>query len=383
MSGRKEHRGVWVPPEVFILQEAGELNAVDILLFALINALSQNEKGCYASNEYLANRMGKSASTISRGIARLKGLGLVRETLFNGRVRYLQTTPKPPKKDDGAYAKMPRQHTQKCVPESITFGNTTMSAPKNGADGVGFGVAKIKPSNATEFDHIAAQTLLDATRKYLGPTHPNVKRAKVLSWAHQFCHLRKIDEVPKHKIDKVLGWYVRHMGEEFVPQAFSGETFRRKFHAISNARERDMHVDVITPEAEAIAERLARLNWPKGAASLAPAAITLSLSNYHGWRRALVAYGQIIGDLDIPQRYKRYVNHLCQIAPPADHFIYAWFCQIHKDVCGWDDWDGTFKAFVFRADSKKFCALGKAWTQGYGLKPDAWDELMDELKAYL
>jgi len=95
-------KGVWIPGEVAFNPE---LPYSDKFLFFWINSLD-NERGCFASNDYLGRLMGIKPKSISRSITRLKNLGYITQINFDGRKRILKINPD--------YAKMWRQTTQKC-----------------------------------------------------------------------------------------------------------------------------------------------------------------------------------------------------------------------------------------------------------------------------
>lgn len=48
-------------------------------------------------------------------------------------------------------------------------------------------------------------------------------------WASQFRLLREKDCVPKEDIKAAVFWYANHIGDEHIPEAFSGSTFRAKY----------------------------------------------------------------------------------------------------------------------------------------------------------
>ncbi|MBR4555789.1 MAG: helix-turn-helix domain-containing protein [Ruminococcus sp.] len=79
--------GLWIPREI---REDGRLNMTEKCLLAQITALD-NEDGCFASNAYLSETMGCSVSTVTNGIRKLKSLGLIEVTNFDGRTRTLRT----------------------------------------------------------------------------------------------------------------------------------------------------------------------------------------------------------------------------------------------------------------------------------------------------
>lgn len=57
-------------------------------------------------------------------------------------------------------------------------------------------------------------------------------------WPTHFRKLNEIDQVPIPRIWEVLRWYGDHIGEEFVPECFSAESFRTKFNKLESAMTR-------------------------------------------------------------------------------------------------------------------------------------------------
>ena len=66
------------------------------------------------------------------------------------------------------------------------------------------------------------------------------KNSSVYSWAKSFELLHKKDKVKIKRINEVLNWYADAIGEKYVPQAFSGDTFRRKFINLEQAMQRSL-----------------------------------------------------------------------------------------------------------------------------------------------
>jgi len=88
---KREFRGVWIPVEICQLVVEGEITAHQAFLAATIDSLVSEDRGCYASNEYLAQCTGSTAKAVSNAISHLKKKGLVWQTGFDGRTRYLET----------------------------------------------------------------------------------------------------------------------------------------------------------------------------------------------------------------------------------------------------------------------------------------------------
>ncbi|MCG6149668.1 helix-turn-helix domain-containing protein [Leptospira levettii] len=83
----KERTGVWVAQWIYDLDLNPNPN--QIRLYAEIVSLHAKD-GCYASNEYFANILHLKADTISRLVSQLKRKGLLVQTRFDGRKRFLK-----------------------------------------------------------------------------------------------------------------------------------------------------------------------------------------------------------------------------------------------------------------------------------------------------
>ena len=81
----KERTGVWVAQWIYDL----DLNPNQIRLYAEIVSLDAKD-GCYASNEYFAKILHLKQDTISRLVSQLKEKGLLIQTRFDGRKRFLK-----------------------------------------------------------------------------------------------------------------------------------------------------------------------------------------------------------------------------------------------------------------------------------------------------
>ena len=99
----KEYTGVWIPADVM---ECEELSPMEKILYGEIAGFRE----CYASNAWLANRIGRSERSTIRLLAHLIELGFVRRCGFNGRFRLIQVCrnchSRPDKNDTPAMTKM-------------------------------------------------------------------------------------------------------------------------------------------------------------------------------------------------------------------------------------------------------------------------------------
>lgn len=80
---KKEYTGVWIPKDVM---ESDELSPLDKLVYGEIACFEE----CYASNAWLAKRIGRSEMTARRSISKLIELGFIENIGNNGRFRLIR-----------------------------------------------------------------------------------------------------------------------------------------------------------------------------------------------------------------------------------------------------------------------------------------------------
>ena len=117
MNDNRDFKGVWIPKEVWL---DTRLNALDKVILMEIDSLDQGEKGCYASNEHLAEFCQCSKTKVSTAISKLIECGYVYIQNFDGRKRELKSR----------VSNFERQSLKKCnadiqnLKESNTYRNT-------------------------------------------------------------------------------------------------------------------------------------------------------------------------------------------------------------------------------------------------------------------
>lgn len=84
---KREFKGIWFPASVWL---DSNLTAIEKFILMEIDSLD-GEKGCYASNKYLAEFCRCGESTVSRAVTRLSELGYIRIASFDGRKRTLHS----------------------------------------------------------------------------------------------------------------------------------------------------------------------------------------------------------------------------------------------------------------------------------------------------
>ena len=117
MNDNRDFKGIWIPKEVWL---DTRLNALDKVILMEIDSLDQGEKGCYASNEHLAEFCQCSKTKVSTAISKLIECGYLYIQNFDGRKRELKSR----------VSNFERQNIKKCnadiqnLKESNTYRNT-------------------------------------------------------------------------------------------------------------------------------------------------------------------------------------------------------------------------------------------------------------------
>lgn len=84
----RDFKGIWIPAEVWLDER---LNPLEKVILMEIDSLDCGDKGCYASNEHIAEFCKCSESKVAHTVTRLIELGYVSRESFDGRQRILQS----------------------------------------------------------------------------------------------------------------------------------------------------------------------------------------------------------------------------------------------------------------------------------------------------
>lgn len=84
----RDFKGVWIPKHIWLNEE---LSMLDKVLLVEIDSLDNSERGCFASNKYLADFCQCSESAVSKSISKLIKMGLLSIKNFDGRKRELKS----------------------------------------------------------------------------------------------------------------------------------------------------------------------------------------------------------------------------------------------------------------------------------------------------
>jgi hypothetical protein len=143
MKENRDFKGVWIPKEVWLNKD---LSIIEKCLLVEIDSLDNGEKGCFASNEYLATFFNLSESRMANIISDLKKRGFINQIYFDGRLRGLRIV-----KSEVWFTENNKADSVKTVKQSTRKReyNNTMNKTTNNTD------YNIKnPSDFTAFEKI-------------------------------------------------------------------------------------------------------------------------------------------------------------------------------------------------------------------------------------
>jgi len=87
MKENRDFKGVWIPKEIWLNTD---LSIIEKVLLVEIDSLDNSEKGCFASNEYLASFVQLSEGRVANIISDLKKRKFIIQLFFDGRNRGLR-----------------------------------------------------------------------------------------------------------------------------------------------------------------------------------------------------------------------------------------------------------------------------------------------------
>lgn len=122
-DNERDFKGVWIPKTVWL---DTRLNALDKIILTEIDSLDMGDKGCYASNKYIAEFCQCSETKVSTAISKLIKYGYLYVKSFDGRQRVLKSS----------LSNFERQDIKKCeadsqkVKESNTYSKTNNNTEK-------------------------------------------------------------------------------------------------------------------------------------------------------------------------------------------------------------------------------------------------------------
>lgn len=87
-ENQRDFKGVWIPKAVWL---DNRLTALDKVILTEIDSLDQGERGCFASNQHIADFCQCSITKVSTSISKLIDLGYLYVQNYDGRYRELKS----------------------------------------------------------------------------------------------------------------------------------------------------------------------------------------------------------------------------------------------------------------------------------------------------
>lgn len=352
-----------------------KLNGTEIAIYMLVQALNHPTKGCWASNKTLAGFLGISDRAVQYGLAKLLHLDCIRSS---GSTCDRMLRPNTQIDDDNSRsrASLPvgPTHEAELRTKKKKYLNNNKSADADG-DGSMFlpelstpATAKLVPTGQDKDNADRLYQAVFAAGKVVN------RRWSKLDWAKQFTLLRI--GCAGADCSENLEWYCAHIGDQYVPQAWSAKSFRLKYPAIICAHERWLKKNPtveITDHAKQVFGYIKRLNWPKGSAANLPAAIQLSLDNYRKFIRPIHLLSEGKGP------FRLLSKGIIHRWGEARHVVQKHFENVWRGVKKWEAWSGDIFRYVWSPaeDSVRQIGLGLAVKWG---KQNQWDELLKEIE---
>jgi len=259
MTEQYEHHqpqniGWFIPRDITEFLETREMTCVDVVLWAMLHSFSKKEEGCFASNAWLAERIGVSVRRVEQIVSKLKKLGVIKATKKGSRRRLhtccdVITKFETPQSNGRARNGARNNRTNApviIVPHtSISTNNTIIrSCARNDSS---------KISGLDVYSEKCAKLLntsLHRKNKIMG-------KSSIKTWTSQFQKMLSNSWDDRKRIKKVLVWYCENIGKQYIPTAYSAKAFIEKFIKIEDAMHRNSDgVDVREVKEEDLLQEL-------------------------------------------------------------------------------------------------------------------------------
>jgi len=243
-----EFQGTFCTAEIFYMVEDSVITRNEAWLLLTIDSLCNRKTGedCFASNEWLANRCGITARNVQKALVNLKELGLVEQTKFDGRKRWMKTHIRTYSRD--VVADIPNMSATTSIkgskdPKKIkrTQGVAATRTPPGGLLGDSLGLVDEEGTPKTHQPSLPIQWSKEF-KEGLRACRPSALIGNNWSDNKQAEHFRLLmekDEVLPSRIDVVLQWFIDHNmgkgGQDGLPShCKSPALFRKCFSWISD-----------------------------------------------------------------------------------------------------------------------------------------------------
>jgi hypothetical protein len=134
MKENRDFKGVWIPKEIWLNTD---LSIIEKVLLVEIDSLDNSDRGCFASNEYLAKFVQLSEGRVANIISDLKKRKFIIQVFFDGRNRGLRISKSESSFNENVKAestktgKQPTRKREHNNTENKTSNNTTDKGCEN------------------------------------------------------------------------------------------------------------------------------------------------------------------------------------------------------------------------------------------------------------
>jgi len=188
--------GIFIPVEVL---EIEDLTPLEQILLSWIDALYDKEKGgCFASNQYLAQRLKVKENTIAKCMVNLRKKNLIEDISFDGRKRVVKSLVHKYVHESQSKAgleKNPTQTVKKIQPSHYIESKDERKEEESAPD-----VAIPFPFSSLPKE--LSQSLLKNIRCML----PSFKEPNLKEWELQIDRMIRIDNRTPEEIKKIIDW---------------------------------------------------------------------------------------------------------------------------------------------------------------------------------
>lgn len=231
-------RGWYFPIALIKLYEAGHVNDAELMLLGKINSLCHPEKGCWATNQYLAEWWERDSTWVSATITKFRKLGLVKLQIEDGNRRTIFVTFQgdlPTEK-----TRSPHRENSVAPPRKLGGQQSNTNQYTNESTGVGTPGAFLlhdEPEDKTPEARLCRRFLkrvVEKHRLHVGKKAPNMRQWKAA--ARQLLEQFNNDY---ERIKATIDWYGVHFRDEWVITCHAMTTFAANFIRIQKAMRRD------------------------------------------------------------------------------------------------------------------------------------------------
>jgi len=208
------------------------------------------------------------------------------------------------------------------------------------------------------------------------------RRINRLSWAKQFTTLRT--DYPPKKIQKLLKFYCAHIGQPYIPQAYSAAGFSHKIEQIAAARRRhkeNPHPPTtsvkITEDAQQVVLLSGDLIWPgkekKDELTLIQAtldAFNRFLDDFYDFKESCP------NDKDVQYFWRAMPGE-------PESFTLSWLLRIHNMACKWDKWHGKLLTCIWHYEHRWFAKDMEKLVMEWDEQSETWHAVKARFQQFL